>query len=495
MTRKKNRVKVHPTKKIATMRKLIFICIALLGMQDAFSQCFGDFYAFYTFPQNTSDSSNWEKLDFSFYNASDLSSWTMTYEYVKKGEQPTGATLYEITFNELNEHVPVEIQLDIEHGQKYDLYVCGELAGEFQDAHPLLELNEDFEYQKNRLYHFPFSFDKDLANSSSEIFAHVLSEPGNKYLFAQNVETCDLLPVKLNTTVNVKASLKPDTESQNCYVFIEKAEDFSVGYGHFSNLNTTCCNWLDYEEDIEISYTNPNWAEYHALRFHNTGVPNGIPQTPYREEKMDNISLKAIGERIEICASGSATIYGQDQTEEGLYLDTIQGSSGHDSVIVTTLIHHPPLFVDKLGDDLYRATGSWDQYAWYNCVDSALMGSGSEFQPIYNGSYFVVASDYSGCSDTSACFGVMNVGIEELPETSVSVYPNPAEDIIYMDVVNALEGTATLSDFLGRKLRVLNLTEGEEQYSFDVSDYVPGIYLIEIRIDGERVQSEKIIVK
>jgi hypothetical protein len=487
-----NREEIKRIIKNGTMKKIVCTIISLICFQVAFSQCLGDYYVFYTFPVNSEDSLNWEKLQFHFYNASDLDSWTLTYEYVEKGEEPTGATLYQIIFNEQDEYVPVDIELNIEHGQKYDLYICGEFVGEFQDAHSLLELDEDFEYQKNRLYLQPFSFHSDAFIPGGHIMDFLKDEPNNSYLLVQDIESVNLLPIQREVLMECSISIKPSTNSRSYYIDIYK---FSIEAGGFegNDLYSFCCDWTSFEEDVEV-LAGFGSLDYNTLsaKFLNNQID---PNFPFRNDKIDNIVLRTKGERIEICVTESTLIYGESQSEEGIYLGTLIDSSGGDSIVATTLIHHPPLFVDDLGNDKFSATGYWDSFTWYNCVDSSEVATGKEFQPIDNGSYFVVASDLSGCSDTSTCFGIMNIDLDDLSEIELAVYPNPTSGIVQIDYKDVLVTSLELVDLSGRLLKQIPLEDKlDNTYSLDMSGYSSGVYFIKLWNASGEVFQEKFVL-
>jgi hypothetical protein len=112
-------------------------------------------------------------------------------------------------------------------------------------------------------------------------------------------------------------------------------------------------------------------------------------------------------------------------------------------------------------------------YQWFNCTtQQPMLGSVASTLPVNNGFYSVIVG-IGQCVDTSVCLEITNAMIQEHMH-SVSVYPNPALDLI------------TLKGFLFQEISLYSL-EGlmigsyvidSELVSIDILTLNPGMYLI-----------------
>lgn len=113
-----------------------------------------------------------------------------------------------------------------------------------------------------------------------------------------------------------------------------------------------------------------------------------------------------------------------------------------------------------------------DLYEWYDCNTDQLVFTGRAFYPTVNGNYKVVITK-GDCTDTSLCYAYNNVGIEITDADKIMLYPNPTQNLLYIDGV--------MAEFI----QVFSLNGQEviavsNQNSVDVSSLVSGCYVIEI---------------
>lgn len=110
------------------------------------------------------------------------------------------------------------------------------------------------------------------------------------------------------------------------------------------------------------------------------------------------------------------------------------------------------------------------------------------------------AADIDNDGDTDLFFGrvilrndlLLGSGTAGKKDVTVSVFPNPAYDKVYIKSEKEIE-EVTISDLRGRIL----LTGRQKTHLFEmkINDLVAGIYLAKIRLAGNSVVTEKIIVK
>ena len=136
--------------------------------------------------------------------------------------------------------------------------------------------------------------------------------------------------------------------------------------------------------------------------------------------------------------------------------------------------------ITQSGDTLKTIIGA--AYQWYK---NGLPIAGAIYQ-VYtmgtaNGNYTVEVTDGTGCIGTSQSFPFFGTGITDLSAfaSTVSLFPNPANDAFNLTVGAELTGTIySVYDMTGRKILAGNIENETTQVS--VRDISGGIYLVEI---------------
>lgn len=117
-------------------------------------------------------------------------------------------------------------------------------------------------------------------------------------------------------------------------------------------------------------------------------------------------------------------------------------------------------------------------YQWVDCNNgnAAISGATNQtFTATTNGNYAVVVTQ-NGCSETSACVSVTNVGLNELQEELLLIYPNPSTGVFFIAYEGSLSEVRVL-DMLGRPVPAdVHLNAGK----IDASTLTPGNYLVQI---------------
>lgn len=199
---------------------------------------------------------------------------------------------------------------------------------------------------------------------------------------------------------------------------------------------------------------------------------------------------------IQINSCGSYTSPSGNYTwvNSGSYLDTLMNSSGCDSLIsIQLVIWNVNTTVVQLANIL-TASASGASFQWIDCSSNTpLIGeTDSTFMPVMSGSYAVEVSQ-NGCVDTSSCYTVLNVNINEISPASIRIYPIPSDGNLIIE-----------SDFKWTQLKVFDFL-GKEVYS-SLSSYegirteiqlpylVQGSYLLRLT-NGEESVNKVIIIK
>ncbi len=122
-------------------------------------------------------------------------------------------------------------------------------------------------------------------------------------------------------------------------------------------------------------------------------------------------------------------------------------------------------------------------YQWIDCNNNnaPIIGeTNNSYTATVNGDYAVVITEGS-CSDTSACVNINNVGIEELSDLGVSIYPNPNNgEFTLSTTANNL--TVTIYSIDG-KVIVNNLKVTQPNQSINLGDIESGVYFVKVMND------------
>ncbi len=155
-------------------------------------------------------------------------------------------------------------------------------------------------------------------------------------------------------------------------------------------------------------------------------------------------------------ACDSYTVPSGDETYtvSGTYMDTIPNTAGCDSVMtITVTINTVDTMVTDSSPTLV-AHAIDATYQWLNCDSgyAVIPGeTGQSFTATANGSYAVEITQ-NGCTDTSACVSVVNVGIVENDiGNKFLVYPNPTNGNFSIDMGEVYPTLiVSLSDLSGK---------------------------------------------
>jgi hypothetical protein len=121
-------------------------------------------------------------------------------------------------------------------------------------------------------------------------------------------------------------------------------------------------------------------------------------------------------------------------------------------------------------------------YQWLNCDSNFMAISGvtnQSYTATTNGSYAVVVSK-NGCTDTSACQIINNVGITNVGFGNISIYPNPTNGLFTIDMGSYDEAVNyTVSSIDGRIVtQKSNVTDNK--IIIDLGNESKGVYLLKL---------------
>lgn len=220
-----------------------------------------------------------------------------------------------------------------------------------------------------------------------------------------------------------------------------------------------------------------------------------VKQTPVVNAGAD-LSVCA-GSTVTLTASGADTyvwtnsvVNGQSFVPSATTTYTVTGTNANgcsatDAATVT--VNAIPIAVATASDALnIHATPVFGaEYQWINCANNQIIpgATSDSYAAKVNGSYAVVVTNASGCSDTSACVIINTVGLDNvLAENSVTLYPNPTTGNLFVQLNSIETINAVVYDAQGKLIATINnLKNGSV---IDLTSVETGIYMIHLNADN-----------
>ena len=151
-----------------------------------------------------------------------------------------------------------------------------------------------------------------------------------------------------------------------------------------------------------------------------------------------------------------------------------------------TITGNPTATATDNGDATITAsTGT--AYQWINCAtNTAIAGATSQtYTATANGDYAVVVTVAGGCSDTSDCVTIDYIGLKEITDASIQVFPNPTNSDVTI-TMTAAQATVEVTDAQGKLLQAVTVGNGEK---VNLSTYETGVYFLRIRtVNGSTLE-------
>jgi hypothetical protein len=180
---------------------------------------------------------------------------------------------------------------------------------------------------------------------------------------------------------------------------------------------------------------------------------------------------------------------GQIIEESGMYDIVVPNAAGCDSLISLDLtVISIDTSITREGVLLISNADPSLEFQWYNCSDDEPIAdaTGNAYEPTENGSYKVEITDQS-CTVFSACIDVIDVSIEQFGnKQGIKLYPNPGDDQLYIHSSSTIQ-SITVLDITGKI--VLQDAFYQSDQPLDASSLLPGIYIIQIQTEKNRLHS------
>ncbi|CAN5528636.1 hypothetical protein BH11BAC2_BH11BAC2_01020 [soil metagenome] len=189
-----------------------------------------------------------------------------------------------------------------------------------------------------------------------------------------------------------------------------------------------------------------------------------------------------------VCPGVAFNFNGTNVYGPGTFYDTLTTTNGCDSVVALTL---SLLFVNTnviTSGSTMTASLANSTYQWLDCNNgyAPIAGATSQsYTPTTNGSY-AVSVVQSGCTDTSNCITLTNVGIDQpLLLSGVTVYPVIMQNELTINLGTTLTSKQIfITDVTGKEIfRFPQVIENELR--IDVSSMSSGIYFLKVMTDSE----------
>jgi hypothetical protein len=296
-----------------------------------------------------------------------------------------------------------------------------------------------------------------------------LTTSGTYYDTLINVNGCDSL-LQLNLTINSQTTNTLNQAVCNSYYFNGQTLT-SSGVYYDTLMNANGCDSL-ITLNLTINNSSSNVINQTAC---NNFFFNGQTLTSsgvYYDTLMNANGCDSLITLNLTINNFSSNVLNQTA---GVYYDTLMNVNGCDSIITLNLtVNTPNTSVTQAGANL-TSNATSATYQWLSCPSYSLIvgETNQSFTATANGDY-AVAVTVNGCTDTSACYTVIGIGIQESNAvSSFSVYPNPVSNTLYIQSSTAFSDKK--KEFYNAFGQILFTTKSNE---IDVSTYSKGIYYL-----------------
>jgi PKD repeat protein len=187
--------------------------------------------------------------------------------------------------------------------------------------------------------------------------------------------------------------------------------------------------------------------------------------------------------------------------QSGLYSVTVTDSNGCTGfdVVNIELVEYPVAdfgysvitettvsFVDL---SQYAEVYKWD-FDNNGVVDSNVAGDVAYTYPQF-GQYSAKLTVSNACSEVSVIKTIMVVGVDELLNSTISIYPNPVSSVLFIKDLDNKFDLLRIYDITGRIILEKNI-KNLNDLTIDFKDVKSGIYNLELR-NNKEIKSSRII--
>lgn len=162
------------------------------------------------------------------------------------------------------------------------------------------------------------------------------------------------------------------------------------------------------------------------------------------------------------------------------------GCEGTDSLQITVNNLPNPVIAYNSPELFVVPNSTYQSYQWINCDTDVIVGNTSTFIPTVNSSYAAIVTNFNNCADTSDCYNINFLGINDVSVNNFRIYPNPTTGNVIFDFQGE---SITINIFNSKGKLILEGQKIEQNQSVNISNYANGIYTIKIESNGQTFYS------
>jgi PKD repeat protein len=244
-------------------------------------------------------------------------------------------------------------------------------------------------------------------------------------------------------------------------------------------LNTAYCKGTNVIVNVQNPTFNYNWYDY-MMNFLHSGSSHSVTDI----QTAQKVYVEALD--INNCASVFDTVR--------IYVDSIKARfiASSDSIVVGD-------FIQYTSQNHSVAAVAWN-WNFFDGDGSALENPYHYYNTTGRKDVFLEVTSSNGCVDSMLANGIVTVytkpnSINEISAVNaIKIYPNPASEVIYLDLLKASEAyEVSVMDIAGKVLFTENIN-GRTKQILDFGGYADGVYMIKI-VTADGVKIGKIIKK
>ncbi len=91
--------------------------------------------------------------------------------------------------------------------------------------------------------------------------------------------------------------------------------------------------------------------------------------------------------------------------------------------------------------------------------------------------------------------GDVSLSVNEDYYSLFSVFPNPANDFVNIEYTSKKDGSFQLFNVVGQSVFTQTLSAGDQRTTVDVSSLNSGVYFYTLQIEGNVMETKKLIIK
>lgn len=185
------------------------------------------------------------------------------------------------------------------------------------------------------------------------------------------------------------------------------------------------------------------------------------------------------------CAGQPYLYNGIAYTVPGVYASSVSNGSCDSMFMLFLNQNTVQIVVSQIGATLNCLTTN-ATYQWLDCNNGFAIipnATNATYIATVNGSY-AVAVTQNGCTDTSICKNVVNIGIQQIDKSEIVISPNPAQDFVSISGNITSEFQVAIYDNVG----TLVYQSHDPLTTINISAFAKGIYTIELLMDQLHVR-------